>query len=191
VVFTVLLCVIAVGGMVGLWMDWPTSPGVAHVVLDTTVLAVSLGGIAYLWAGWMRARRSLSRTVEESHRVEMERDGWQQRAEKLLLGLGQEIDVQLQRWELTPAEREMALLLLKGYSHKEIAARLHRSERTARQHAVAVYRKSNLSGRAELAAFFLEGLLLPSGPEDFTDRQPDSGSTPSTSSGQSSGRRTP
>jgi hypothetical protein len=30
-----------------------------------------------------------------------------------------------------------------------------------RQHAVSVYRKSGLSGRAELAAFFLEDLLLP------------------------------
>jgi hypothetical protein len=30
-----------------------------------------------------------------------------------------------------------------------------------RQHAVAVYRKSGLAGRAELAAFFLEDLLLP------------------------------
>jgi len=36
-----------------------------------------------------------------------------------------------------------------------------RRERTVRQHAVAVYRKSGLSGRAELSAFFLEDLLLP------------------------------
>jgi DNA-binding NarL/FixJ family response regulator len=57
-----------------------------------------------------------------------------------------------------------ALLLLKGYGHKEIAKLLGRSERTVRQHAVAVYRKSNLSGRAELAAFFLEDLLLPPEP---------------------------
>ena len=62
---------------------------------------------------------------------------------------------------LTPAEREVALLLLKGYEHKEIASLLGRSDRTIRQHAVSVYRKSNLSGRAELAAFFLEDLLLP------------------------------
>jgi hypothetical protein len=33
-----------------------------------------------------------------------------------------------------------------------------RSERTVRQHAVAVYRKAGVAGRAELAAFFLSGL---------------------------------
>jgi len=64
-------------------------------------------------------------------------------------------------WGLTPAEREVALLLLKGQSHKQIAYTTGRSERTVRQHAVAVYQKSGLSGRAELAAFFLEDLLLP------------------------------
>jgi hypothetical protein len=35
---------------------------------------------------------------------------------------------------------------------------------TVRQHAVAVYRKSGLAGRAELSAFFLEDLLLPHRP---------------------------
>lgn len=72
------------------------------------------------------------------------------------------MDRQFDAWALTPAEKETALFLLKGYSHKETAAMTNRSERTARQHAVSVYRKSGLSGRAELAAFFFEDMLLPS-----------------------------
>jgi hypothetical protein len=40
------------------------------------------------------------------------------------------------------------------------AARTSRSERTVRQHAVSIYQKSGLGGRAELAAFFLEGVRL-------------------------------
>jgi DNA-binding CsgD family transcriptional regulator len=78
-----------------------------------------------------------------------------------LEGLGAEIDRQFQAWGLTAAEREVGLLLVKGYSHKEIAALTGRGERTARQHAGTVYRKAGLAGRAELAAFFLEDLLLP------------------------------
>ena len=49
----------------------------------------------------------------------------------------------------------------KGRSHKQIAYATGRSERTVRQHAVSVYHKSGLNGRAELAAFFLEDILLP------------------------------
>jgi DNA-binding CsgD family transcriptional regulator len=161
VISTLLLGGIAIGGGVDLWMDWPTSPGAFHVAFEVAVLVLSLGGVAFLWGGWMRTRRSLTRTRAASVRVTEERDAWRQRAEKLLRGLGEEIDAQLRSWNLTVAEREVALLLLKGYEHKEIAALLDRSDRTIRQHAVSVYRKSNLSGRAELSAFFLEDLLLP------------------------------
>ena len=55
----------------------------------------------------------------------------------------------------------IALLLLKGPSHKAIAAVRQTSEKTVRQQSLAVYRKAGLSGRAELSAFFLEDLLLP------------------------------
>jgi DNA-binding NarL/FixJ family response regulator len=99
-----------------------------------------------------------------------ERVAWRLRAEELLRGLGEEIDAQLRRWKLTAAERQVAVLLLKGYGHKEIAALLERSERTIRQHAVSVYRKSGLSGRAELSAFFLEDLLLPPDPVTANSR---------------------
>jgi DNA-binding NarL/FixJ family response regulator len=78
-----------------------------------------------------------------------------------LRGLGAAVDRQLERWSLSPAEREVGLLLLKGLSHKEIAQARATSERTVRQQALAVYRKAGLSGRAELAAFFLEDLLGP------------------------------
>jgi DNA-binding CsgD family transcriptional regulator len=156
-----LLGGIALGGAIDLWLDRPHSPGVLHLAFELAVLALSLGGVGLLWMGWMRTRRSLTRSVDVAQQLAQERDAWRQRAEKLLRGLGEEIDAQLRRWQLTPAEREVALLLLKGYGHKEIAVHLGRSERTIRQHAVAVYRKSNLSGRAELSAFFLEDLLLP------------------------------
>ena len=93
-----------------------------------------------------------------------ERDAWRMRAERALEGLGRAVDEQFDAWQLTPAEREVALFLLKGRGHKQIAAATGRSERTVRQHAVAVYQKSGLQGRAELAAFFLEDLVVPAPP---------------------------
>jgi DNA-binding NarL/FixJ family response regulator len=93
--------------------------------------------------------------------------------ESLLQGLGTEIDAQLELWGLTPVERETALLLLKGYGHKEIALLLKKSERTVRHQAAAVYRKSRLAGRAELAAFFLEHLMLPQRVDDGASKAGD------------------
>jgi DNA-binding CsgD family transcriptional regulator len=160
-VLTLLLGGIAIGGALDLWLDWPSSPGALHVIFELAVFTFATGGIAYLWSGWMRTRRSLARSRADSERLVGERDAWRQRAEKLLRGLGEEIDAQLRRWNLTAAEREVALLLLKGLGHKEIAAVQGRSDRTIRQHAASVYRKSGLAGRAELSAFFLEDLMLP------------------------------
>ena len=62
---------------------------------------------------------------------------------------------------MTPAEREVGLLLLKGLSHKEVAAARSTGETTIRQQALGIYRKSGLRNRSELSAFFLEDLLLP------------------------------
>jgi len=160
-ILTAILSAVALGGGIDLWLDRPQAPGLFHVVFEGTLLAGSLVAMVWLWAGWMRTRRSLAGARADSEAHRSERDAWRARAEKLLRGLGDEIDVQLRAWNLTPAERETALFLLKGYGHKEIAALTGRSERTVRQHAVAVYRKSGLAGRAELSAYFLEDLLLP------------------------------
>jgi DNA-binding NarL/FixJ family response regulator len=56
----------------------------------------------------------------------------------------------------------VAFLLLKGLSLKEVAGVRNTSEKTARVQSMAVYAKAGISGRSELAAFFLEDLLPPS-----------------------------
>lgn len=152
---------VVVGGIVDLYLDAPESWLSFHVLFETAVVGTSLGLAVYLLAGWRGTARSLERTRRELEERRVERDAWRDRARKLLQGLGREIDRQFEEWELTPSEKEVALLLIKGYSHKKIAAMTDRSERTARQHAGSVYSKAGLSGRHELAAYFLEDLMLP------------------------------
>jgi len=158
---TGILLVIAIGGAFDLALDQPATLWSFHVLFELGFLTFSLGAAAYLWIGWRRTGDSLESTQRELKAHAAERDAWRGRAEKFLLGLGEEIDRQLREWDLTPAERETALMILKGFGHKEIATLQTKSERTVRQHAISVYRKSGLAGRAELSAFFLEDLLLP------------------------------
>jgi DNA-binding CsgD family transcriptional regulator len=161
---TVLLGAIAIGGAIDLALDRPTTLWSFHVLFEVGMLILSLGAVAFLWVGWQDTGRTLELTRTALEGRGAERDVWRARAEKFLSGLGEEIDRQFREWGLTPVERETALLLLKGYGHKEIAALSDKSERTVRQHSVAVYRKSGLSGRAQLSAYFLEDLLLPDHP---------------------------
>ncbi|MEZ4218718.1 MAG: LuxR C-terminal-related transcriptional regulator [Myxococcota bacterium] len=156
-----MLAAIGLGGALDLVLDRPARLTSFHVLFELGLLALSLGGAAYLWLGWRRAGDSLARTRRDLAARQAERDVWRERTQQILRGLGEAIDAQLRDWQLTVAERETALLLLKGYGHKEIAALQEKSERTVRQHAIAVYRKAGVAGRAELSAFFLEDLLLP------------------------------
>ncbi len=164
-----VLAAVAAGGIADLILDAPTRPS-PHVVLELVLILLSLGGLGYLARGWMTARASLESTQRHLATRLAERDAWRASAEKALDGLSHEVDRQFHAWALSPAEREMALRLIKGHSVKRIARETERSEKTVRQHAVAVYRKSGLSGRAELAGFFLGGLLLPNGELSDGDR---------------------
>lgn len=156
---------VVVGGITDLILDRPTTLLSLHVAFEVGLVLLSLTAAGVLWRGWAAAERELGevrsdlattrRSLEERQR---ERDAWKRQAETALAGLGEAIGDQFTRWGLTPAEREVALGLLKGLGHKQVAAATGRSERTVRQHAVAVYEKSGLGGRAELAAFFLGGL---------------------------------
>ena len=67
--------------------------------------------------------------------------------------------MQFKAWNLTPAEIEMAGLMLKEASLKEIALARDTSEATIRQQAQAVYRKSGWSERTDLSACFLKRLF--------------------------------
>lgn len=152
---------IVVGGTVDLILDRPTEWLSFHVIFETLMIAGALLMAVALWLGWWRAERSLHELKDRLASRQAERDNWKASAQKALDGLGAAIDKQFETWGLTAAEREVALLLLKGYSHKHVAQETGRSERTARQHAAAVYQKAGLANRAELAAYFLEDLLLP------------------------------
>lgn len=148
-------------GAIDLILDRPSTWMSMHVLVEVAFVLLSAAFAVVLLRGWKRTTEQLRDTQQALSARSRERDEWQRSAQQALEGLGRAIDQQFRAWELTAAEREVALLLLQGFGHKEIAVRTNRSERTVRQHAVVVYQKSGLAGRAELAAFFLQGLMLP------------------------------
>lgn len=173
-VFWILLLVtIAITFVIDVALDNPDQVGSLHFVVESAIIFVSLGSATALGLSWLRTQRRVAELRQSLKAQRTERDEWRKRAESLLRGLSVEIDAQLQLWSLTPVERETALLLLKGYGHKEIALLLKKSERTVRHQAAAVYRKSRLAGRAELAAFFLEHLMLPQRVDDGASKAGD------------------
>ena len=173
-VLAVFLLLIVLGGTIDLILDRPRTFLSWHVAFEVAMVFASLGFAVVLFTGWRRtagelgeAQASLVAAGEVLAQRLAERDHWRRNAEEALAGLSRAIDQQFDAWHLSPAERAVALLVLQGVGHKQAAARLGRSERTVRQHAVEVYRKAGLQGRAELAAFFLQDLILPDRNDPF------------------------
>jgi DNA-binding CsgD family transcriptional regulator len=153
-----LLLLIAAGGAIDLVLDRPAQWLSFHVLYEVALVVGGAATAAWLWRGWRRAEREGAELRQTLTTRQAERDAWRASAEQALAGFATAIERQFEIWGLTPAEREVAMQVLKGRSHKEIAAATGRSERTVRQHAAVVYHKAGLDGRAGLAAFFLEGL---------------------------------
>ena len=166
----VLLAFLAVALFAAIDISADLGEGTAliHVVVEAAILVVGLLGSIFMTRRLVFAlrraravRKEALALAEQLEATRVEANRWRSEARDLMNGLAAAIDKQFDRWALSPAEKETALLLLKGLSHKEIANVRSVSEATARQQARAVYKKGGLSGRHDLAAFFLEDLMLP------------------------------
>jgi len=111
-------------------------------------LAAIFGGIALLVA------------VDLAERLELDAAAarWKAQAADAARGFAQAVDSEFERWGLSAAKREIAMLLLKAVRLKDISQARGTSERTVRQQARRVYAKAGVAGRTELASCFLDAL---------------------------------
>jgi DNA-binding NarL/FixJ family response regulator len=137
-------------------IDW------AHIAVELMVLLAAVVGLTILGREYyIDTQLTLKSLQTDLAQAQSEALHWREESRDLIQGLGVEIQKQFKRWDLTQAESEIGLLILKGFSHQEIADFRQVSERTVREQARTLYRKAGLTGRSELSAFFLEDLLLP------------------------------
>lgn len=79
-------------------------------------------------------------------------------------------------WGLTPAERDVAFFVLKGFSTSEIAGFRKTSEGTVKAQTNAIYRKAGVTGRGQLMSIFIDDLLADT--LDGTDRPAQGSNSP-------------
>lgn len=63
------------------------------------------------------------------------------------------------RWALTPSERDVALMVLKGIDNDTIASLRGTAPGTVRAQCTRIYAKAGVDGRAQLFSVFMEELL--------------------------------
>ena len=115
-----ILLAAIIGGAVDLALDAPDTWLSVHVIYELVLIGASLTGFYFLWRGWFRTRHDLSETRHELAEQKEERDAWRASAESVLTGFGRAIDARFRAWQLTPAESEVALLLLKAGATRKL-----------------------------------------------------------------------
>ena len=141
--------------------DIAEGAGAQHIVPELLVIVGTLVTAILALVSVIQLRNKTESLTNEVNVLRHVNQNWQNRTKVYAEGLSLEIDRQLALWNLSEAEKEIALLLLKGLSNKEIAEVRETSEHTIKQQSSSIYRKSGLSTRSELSAFFLEDLLTP------------------------------
>lgn len=164
-VITIALCALIGLTVYDYFEDRAQGASKEQLLADISDLILPFLLLIYIWRikplELFRKTNRLEKDLAQKH-ADLEQ--WKSKASRYLKGLAETIDQQFDGWHLSFAEKEVALLLLKGFSLQEIADIRGVSERTARQQATRVYDKAGLRGRAELSAYFLEDLMLPAEP---------------------------
>ena len=117
-----------------------------HLILEAAVVLALLSGVAFL----MVELRSLLARMSD-----METG--------LSIARGQVVQVMqafFEDWGLTNAEREVAVMILKGLDNDTIADVRNTASGTVRAQATSIYAKSATSGRAQFISLFVEELMV-------------------------------
>ena len=91
------------------------------------------------------------------HRVELRRAD--ERFKAIRSDFSGLVDRRFDEWGLSPAEKEVAMLTIKGLRIAEIASLRDCTEGTVKSHLSAIFRKSNVSSRPEFLARFVDDFL--------------------------------
>jgi DNA-binding CsgD family transcriptional regulator len=143
-----LAAVFFVGDVIG---DLRADPISGHFIFEAVVTAALVLGILF---GAFALRRTIELLRAQDQALQVARGA-----------LSDVINQQFQAWALTPAERDVGLLALKGLDVAEIAELRGAAQGTVRAQLTRIYQKAGVSGRAQFAAFFVEDLLGAGVPE--------------------------
>jgi len=98
--------------------DYRAGTDPRHVLTEGSVMVLALIGLVVLWRQFRSVQLKAEQLKSDLEAARVEAARFRQEAHEALRGLGDAIDRQFTRWSLSPAESEVALLLLKGFSHK-------------------------------------------------------------------------
>lgn len=143
--FLLIQTIAAVFFVADVFSDLMAAPHDYHALLEAMVVLVLIVGIV---TSGLRLRGMLDHMRTQERALSTARGD-----------LARVIEAQFDDWGLTPAERDVGMLALKGLDVAEIAALRNAAQGTVRAQLTRIYAKAGVTGRAQFASWFVEDLL--------------------------------
>lgn len=116
-----------------------------HLILESVAAAALVAGVIFLM---IELRGLLTRMSHMQIGLDVARGH-----------LAEVIDAFFDQWNLTAAERDVAIMILKGLDNDSIARVRKTASGTVRAQATNIYSKSATDGRAQFISLFMEELM--------------------------------
>ena len=155
----IVLALVAIFFITDIFFDLQEGIPVSHIWHEAVMFGIAFGALLWQIRVIMKKNDHIESLNTELLDTKQSYQEWKAKTHASAQEIRQLIDKQFLLWHLSHSEKDVALLLIKGLSMKEIAEIRNTQEKTVRQQATTIYKKSELSGRQELAAFFLEDIL--------------------------------
>ena len=155
----IVLTLVAIFFITDIFFDMQEGIPVSHIWHEVVMFGIAFGALIWQIRVIMKKNDHIQSLNTELLDTKQSYQEWKAKTHASAQEIRHLIDKQFLLWHLSHSEKDVALLLIKGLSMKEIAEIRNTQEKTVRQQATTIYKKSELSGRQELAAFFLEDIL--------------------------------
>jgi DNA-binding NarL/FixJ family response regulator len=154
-----VLALVGVATLIDIAFDLYYGSTLAHISIELVLVMLSVSGVLWLLQHLHLQNRALEQIKQEIAEEKEKKPEAPAAGHEARRTLSEIMRQQFQSWRLTVGEQEVAILLLKGLSFKEIAGVRETREKTVRQQASSIYKKAGVSGRHAFAAWFIEDFL--------------------------------
>ena len=155
----ILFCVMLLNS-IDVYVDIGLGVPTAHVIEESMIVLVSGLAAIFLVFDMRKRSKKLEKLATQLKSADTQIRTLNNKMEEERAHFSEIIKQQFEQWSLTKGEQQVAFLLLKGLSLKEISVVRNTKESTVRQQASSIYSKSCLDGRHEFSAWFIEDLFM-------------------------------
>lgn len=124
---------------------------IKHIVIEFLIVAIGILAVIYI--------NKFMKSIKANIKTKIKANKWEILSNQFMNKSKNYILKKFKEWNFSKSEQEIALLILKGKSSKEISEIRFTSDSTVRNQSSSIYIKSKLSGKNEFKGYFIKQFI--------------------------------